>query len=260
MADNNEGWIQVKHSRWADRVRSANREAANGPTLGAKPLAVDPDVVAELQKEFQAIQADLEAYFPEARLRKILADHILIFPNYVQDPVSKIVCFGIGCFDHPEGNWQAKRTSYCQLAALLVIADEVAESLGKEPFKIIFQEPAFNVNDVAFIESLGHTVVESPEGLEHMEPDTLFYGPHLYYDLYAEVLKGELPSIFVGSCADAWDLNTHLLPEDFPTMVAPLRKIFEEYKIFTFPEVEGGVAFHGTYICLRPPLAHQRAV
>lgn len=135
MADNNDGWIQVKHGKWANRVRSANGEAANDPGAN-KPLAVDPDVVAELQKEFQAIQADLEAYFPEAELRKIFADHILIFPNYVQDPVSKIVCFGIGCFDHPEGNWQAKRTSYCQLAALLVIADEVCKINGPPSLRL----------------------------------------------------------------------------------------------------------------------------
>ncbi|KAH0497527.1 hypothetical protein TgHK011_004826 [Trichoderma gracile] len=259
MADDNQGWTRVKPSKWANRARSADKDAVNVPIPGAKPTAVDPAVVAQLQKDFEAIQGDLAAYFPEAKLRKIFSRQIATFPDSFEPSVSQIVCFGIGCFDHPDGNWQAKRASYCQLAALLVIADEVAKALGKDPFKIIFQEPAFNLNDIAFIESLGHTVVESPEGNNYMKHDTLFYGPHLYYDVYAEALKGELPAIFVGSSGDAWDLNTHLLPEDFAATIAPLQKIFDEYQLFIFPEVEGGVVFHGTYICLRPPHAQQQA-
>ena len=82
----------------------------------------------------------------------------------------------------------------------------------REPFNIIFQEPAFNANDIAFIKSLGHTVVDSPEGNQYIHANTLFYGPHLYYQLYAEALQGELPVIYVGSGIECWELKYAFTP------------------------------------------------
>lgn len=82
-----------------------------------------------------------------------------------------------------------------------------ATDANREPYQIIFQEPAFNLNDVAFIESLGHMVVEAPKGSDFIDCNTLFYGPHLYYQLYAEALQGQLPVVYVGSGIDSWELK-----------------------------------------------------
>ncbi|KAL7816012.1 hypothetical protein V8C44DRAFT_323702 [Trichoderma aethiopicum] len=259
MADDDEGWTRVRPSKWANRLQSTNKAAANLANPGAKPTTVSPAVVAQLEKELQSIQGDLDAWFPQAELREIFSAYVAAFSEHGQGPVSQIVCFGIGCFDHPDGNWHAKRTSYCQLAALLLIAEQLATASNREPYQIIFQEPAFNLNDVAFIESLGHMVVDTPKGSDFIDCNTLFYGPHLYYQLYAEALQGQLPVIYVGSGIDSWELNTHLLPRNYPVTIAPLKKIFSHYQRFKFPEVKGGVVFHGTYICLRPPQAQLEA-
>lgn len=129
MADDDEGWTRVRPSKWANRLRSADRDAANLPNPGTKPTSVNPAIVAQLQKELESIQGDLDAWFPQGELRGIFSAYVAACSQSGQGPVSQIVCFGIGCFDHPDGNWQAKRTSYCQLAALLLVAEELGKIL-----------------------------------------------------------------------------------------------------------------------------------
>ncbi|KAL6857380.1 hypothetical protein J3F83DRAFT_717994 [Trichoderma novae-zelandiae] len=259
MAGDNDGWTRVKPSKWANHLRSANKAANLPGPPGPRPESANQAVVDQLRHDFDTIRSDLDACFSQDELRGIFAAYVAAYSQSGQHPVTQIVCFGIGCFDHPDGNWQAKRASYCQLAALLLIAAELEKTREGKAFNIIFQEPAFNVNDIAFIKSLGHTVVDAPEGNKHINANTLFYGPHLYYQLYAEALQGALPVIYVGSGIDFWELNTHFLPANHPVTMAPLKKIFTEYQRFEFPEVKSGLIFYKTYICLRPPKAEGEA-
>lgn len=51
-------------------------------------------------------------------------------------PVSRAVCLGIGTFDPPDGGWEAKRRTYLQLIAFLVMVDELGQTNCSIPIPI----------------------------------------------------------------------------------------------------------------------------
>ena len=77
--------------------------------------------------------------------------------------------------------------------------------MAGEKVPCFFQDPIFTASDKAFIESLGHSVVDSPAGCERVDSSTLLYGVHLYRPIYALALKNGLPAVFVGTGWDVWD-------------------------------------------------------
>lgn len=80
-----------------------------------------------------------------------------------------------------------------------------AEKHAGEPIPCIFQEPVFTSADRDFIAGLGHSVVDSPEACDRVDPDTFLFGIHLYRPIYALALRKCLPALFVGTGWDVWD-------------------------------------------------------
>ncbi|UNI22243.1 hypothetical protein JDV02_008147 [Purpureocillium takamizusanense] len=106
-------------------------------------------------------------------------------------PVTKAVCLGIGTFDPPDGGWEAKRRTFLQLIAFLILVEEL-ERLTRTSIPCIFQEPIFSASDVAFLTSLssGYSVVPHPRACRAVDRRALLYGIHLYRPVYALALSG----------------------------------------------------------------------
>lgn len=80
-----------------------------------------------------------------------------------------------------------------------------AEKRDEIKVKCYFQDPVFGEADKAFIVSLGHEVVSSPQGFEKVDGNTVLSGVHLYRPIYAKALEKCLPAVFIGTDLDVWD-------------------------------------------------------
>ena len=80
-----------------------------------------------------------------------------------------------------------------------------AQSGSEEPIPCVFQEPLFSPADKAFIEGLGHRVVESPAAFDLVGPDTLLFAVHMYRDVYTCAIKNHVPAVFVGTAYEVWE-------------------------------------------------------
>ncbi|RMJ10128.1 hypothetical protein CDV36_010240 [Fusarium kuroshium] len=151
---------------------------------------------SDLEVDYRRIRDRWEA---EPRLRELVsskASHI--------KTVSRAVNLGVGTFDPVDGSWEAKRSAFVQLAAFLVMVEEL-ERITEKKIDCFFQDPVFNTSDKTFLKNLGHKVVETPEGCEMIDQDTFFFGVHLYKPIYAMALEKNLPAIFVGTGWEVWD-------------------------------------------------------
>ncbi|KAK5999237.1 hypothetical protein PT974_01629 [Cladobotryum mycophilum] len=168
-------------------------------------------------------------------------------------PVTRAICLGIGSFDPPDGGWEAKRKTYIQLIAFLIMVEELEKSLATK-IPCIFQEPIFTEHDRTFLTNLGHQIVDSPRGCELVDKGTFFYGVHLYRPIYVMALKNTTPAIFVGTGWDVWDqVNISSEPSDD---LFNLHEIELTYNKAPFPQ-DTTTAFSSTSIYFRPPATTQ---
>jgi hypothetical protein len=171
----------------------------------------------EIAAEYQRIRSEFEATKAGQEL------HELMTKNGPKD-VTQGVCLGIGTFDPPDGGWETKRRTFVQLIGFLLMVEALgrklplpsmygtvqtnlryAEKRDKTKVKCYFQDPVFGEADKAFIVSLGHEVVSSPEGFEKVDGNTVLSGVHLYRPIYAKALEKCLPAVFIGTDLDVWD-------------------------------------------------------
>ncbi|KAI8956726.1 hypothetical protein F5Y11DRAFT_139014 [Daldinia sp. FL1419] len=157
--------------------------------------------------------------------------------------ISNAICFGTGSFDPEDGSWEVRRKAHVQLAAFLSIVRHLQHT---SPYIIrcIFQEPAFDASDKAFIRSLGHDVVDSPAGFELVGPSTFAFGIHLYRDVYAQIIGKCLPAIFVGTPSEVWEECYGSTPLDW----ADLDELNKKCDKASFPEDTGYTTFSSTTI------------
>ncbi|KAI2615300.1 hypothetical protein GGR54DRAFT_612934 [Hypoxylon sp. NC1633] len=195
--------------------------------------------VSDIEKEHRRITDQWETSACCHQLRRTLASRTC------RPGISQAICMGLGSFDPEDGSWTGKRIAHVQLAAFLCMVEQL--QLGN-PQKIccLFQEPRFNSADKAFIECLGHQVVESPEGFERVSPSSLIFGIHLYKDIYSQAIAHHLPAVFVGTPHDVWEQN----PDGFHgcTDLAKLKELDEACEKVDFPEDVGFHTFSTTTI------------
>ncbi|KJZ74282.1 hypothetical protein HIM_06288 [Hirsutella minnesotensis 3608] len=246
-----EEWTVVKprtrgrrrHSSSAGRIRAADsRKPAppdRRPVVNASSSRDACRPVAEIAAEYERIRASWTASEACAALRRIAA---------AAGPVSRAVCLGIGTFDPPDGSWDAKRRTFLQLVAFLVMVQEL-EKHSAAPIACTFQEPAFSASDRAFITSLGHAVVDSPAAFALAGPRALLFGVHLYRPVYARALPcaDSPPAIFVGTGWDVWDQLC--LPDTAD--LEPLRAMHSTHTVVPFPSDPSTTAFSSTSIYYR---------
>lgn len=113
-----DGWTHVKPKsnrgkRRVDDTAVAVQEPSLPRTEGLRP----PE---ELDADYHKIRSQWEASPCDRHLRDIVATRALSSPS-----VTRAVCLGIGTFDPADGAWEAKRRTYVQLIAFLVMIEEI---------------------------------------------------------------------------------------------------------------------------------------
>ncbi|KAL7787004.1 hypothetical protein V8C37DRAFT_391491 [Trichoderma ceciliae] len=242
MADA-EGWIQVRRPKFCFRP-----PPPPSPSSRSVPL-LSKEAIAN---EFLSFRTQFEASPCCGALREIVSGFISDNLKDDENPITKAICLGIGTFDPPDGGWVLKRRSHTQLAAFLIIVEELEKKISKGRIECIFQEPIFASSDISFVTSMGHSVVDSPVGSNRVDSKTFFFGVHLYRDVYAVALKGELPAMYIGTGWDIWSYEAFRLSPDDDNLEA-VQTMEKTYKKFTFPEDKGTTIFYATSIYLRQP-------
>lgn len=125
------GWIHVKSKPRRRDPKSQHTKApsnlsvnhSNGPL---KPRTDNLRGSDDIAVEYNRIRARWE---DEAACREL--------KRRVQEgnisPVSRAVCLGIGTFDPPDGGWEAKRRTFVQLIAFLVLVECLGSSIPASP-------------------------------------------------------------------------------------------------------------------------------
>ncbi|KAJ4865403.1 SRR1 domain-containing protein [Trichoderma breve] len=209
----------------------------------------------EIQKDFENFNAQFQTSPGAASLRDTITEFVSdALADGNDKPVTQAISLGIGSFDPTDGSWQLKRRAHTQLAAMLFMVRLLEEKTNSGPIKCIFQEPIFTSGDIGFLTAMGHEVVASPVASNSVNAGTLFYGPHLYKEIYGKALQGELPSVWVGTDWVVWS-KTFISPskEEEEHLLA-IKKMHETYKHVTFPEDDrDNTIFYATSLYLRYP-------
>ncbi|KAL6835883.1 hypothetical protein J3E69DRAFT_319746 [Trichoderma sp. SZMC 28015] len=243
-------------------VRSKTRRSrrGQGSTSTSNPFSQPSRSVPnltkeEIQKDFDNFNAQFHTSPGAASLRDTITEFVSdALADGNDKPVIQAISLGIGSFDPTDGSWQLKRRAHTQLAAMLFMVRLLEEKTNSGPIKCIFQEPIFTPGDIAFLTAMGHEVVDSPVASNSVNAGTLFYGPHLYKEIYGKALKGELPSVWVGTDWVVWS-KTFISPskEEEEHLLA-IKKMHETYKLVTFPEDDkDNTIFYATSLYLRYP-------
>lgn len=153
MADS-EGWVQAKSK--SRRLKPRDRPPPP-PSLSARsvPLLSKEDIT----KEFLSIRSQFEASPCCDALRDIVSAFVSDNFKDGQSPITKAICLGIGSFDPPDGSWQLKRRAHTQLAALLIMVEE----LGTTFFPSLLFEIKINTSPLL---TLYHTLTNSETNIQ----------------------------------------------------------------------------------------------
>lgn len=217
-------FVKPRRSRRSNPPGRADTSSPAPPTPARR--TGPPRPVRDIAAEYRALRAAWEPSPACRSLRALVAARAAA----AAAPVTQAVCLGIGTFDPADGGWEARRRTYVQLIAFLVMVDELGappppfpahaaikwgnadvtdddaeKEAGARTVPCFFQEPVFTASDRAFIASLGHRVVDSPAGCERVDGATLLFGVHLYRPVYALALRNGPPAVFVGTGWDVWD-------------------------------------------------------
>ncbi|KAI4866458.1 hypothetical protein F4820DRAFT_416638 [Hypoxylon rubiginosum] len=193
--------------------------------------------IFDIQSEHRRITDQWESSTCCLRLREIVTS------RSSHSGVSQAICFGLGSFDPENGSWEGRRTAHVQLAAFLCIVEQLQRN-SSQAIACLFQEPLFNSVDKAFIQSLGHEIVDSPEGFDRVTPSTLVFGIHLYRDIYNQTVAKHLPAMFVGTSYDVWEEFRGFSQSEF----AKMKELDEQCAKVEFPEDPGYATFSSTTI------------
>ncbi|KAI0476578.1 hypothetical protein GGR56DRAFT_481412 [Xylariaceae sp. FL0804] len=244
-APREEGWTRVHRKRRGRTTRAPGPESATSLLPTPSPPSL---TLAQMQQDHERFTSKWKDSPSCRQLREMIASRAASSGSGSGVGISRAVCFGLGSFDPSKGYLDAPRQSHIQLAAFLCIVDQLSQSSlggGKEPMECFFQEPVFNAVDKSFIESLGHQVVDSPEGFRLVDASTVAFGVHLYKEVYLQIIEKHIPAIFVGTPCGVWeDADMFVLP-DWPRM----RKLDQLCDKRSFPAPAGDfVTFSNTSV------------
>ncbi|CAJ2503353.1 Uu.00g107470.m01.CDS01 [Anthostomella pinea] len=197
-----EEWTRVR--RKGRRGLGAGRpqtqtQTEQSPATTATPMPSAPCLsVSEIERDRQRLAGQWKSSICCRQLQELVASH------GAESSISQAICFGLGSFNPADGAWEARRRAHLQLAAFLSIVEQMRTG-HQQSIRCFFQEPLFNSADREFLESLGHQVVESPEGFGLVDSSTMVFGIHLYRVVYSQALAKHTPAIFVGTPYDVWE-------------------------------------------------------
>ncbi|KAI0173018.1 hypothetical protein GGR52DRAFT_432177 [Hypoxylon sp. FL1284] len=231
-------WTKVRRKgrRPLQKHQDPNGPGRNGPFPGKMPR--QPFLsVSDIEAQHQRVTDQWETSPCCRQLREVITSRTC----YVD--ISEAICFGLGSFDPENGSWERRRSAHVQLAAFLCVVEQLQRS-SSHKIRCLFQEPMFHSADKEFLQSLGHQVVDSPEGFERVTPSTLVFGIHLYRDIYNQTIAKHLPAMFVGTPYGVWEEVQDFSPSEFTRM----KELDERYVKVEFPQEQGYSTFSTTTI------------
>lgn len=129
--------------------------------------------------------------------------------------ITQCVCLGLGsmtAFGSENSSYElAALISMLEILGMVLMPQIQQHNLNAIPAKpeftgkkhriqeIVFQDPIFNSVDVAVLQSLGYTVVETPDAFSKLNSTTFLFAPHLECFNYATALEAATPVLSVGS-------------------------------------------------------------
>ncbi|TPX11382.1 uncharacterized protein E0L32_001200 [Thyridium curvatum] len=177
-------WTVVSR-RSGGRRRRGNHRAPELPAAAAAAAtgAVSaPDYTSDdILKDRERISARFRDSACYRQLKQCIT-RILDSQSESVASITHAICLGTGSFVPSIVRFETMRTTHIQLDAFLAMVEILAERNGA-PITCVFQEPAYVPADVAFLQGLGHTVVQSPRGFDMVQPQSFVYGIHLYRDV-----------------------------------------------------------------------------
>lgn len=169
------------------------------------------DIVTYTLKEITVKYESLrEKWEGSDACRELIA---LLEPYKEKNQIKNVVVMGLGSFQMEMGD--VARSSLTQLAALTTIITTLRASfmpvlrkailtkyIEISNIPVVAQDPAFSPLDKEFLQTHGIEVVQSPDGFDLIDANTLVYAIHCYPIVYNEVGKKGAPAVLVGN-----DLN-----------------------------------------------------
>ena len=83
-----------------------------------------------------------------------------------------------------------------QLAVLTVLL-QVLRTKHDIPH-VYFQDPLFGIVEIAFLRSLGYTVLDNPDAFGMMSPSTFLFAPYCPDDVNCWALRSSFPALYIG--------------------------------------------------------------
>ncbi|KAF7957801.1 hypothetical protein EAE96_003371 [Botrytis aclada] len=187
------------------------------------------DGVAYVECTMEEMQADLENYRKQwesseaaGQLKKIL---------HGRSKVNSVVCLGLGSLQ--SARREGRRSSYTQLAALMMIIEEFG-GMGEDKIQCIFQDPQNTEGDKEFFTSLGGKVVDDPLAFDYIKEDTLVYAIHCYGPVYKTISQGPRPAVLIGTDVDNF---SNLWLSKTETLEQHLNDMIKDCEMTNFPQL-----------------------
>ncbi|KAF4962016.1 hypothetical protein FSARC_9893 [Fusarium sarcochroum] len=234
-------WTHV--TRKSRKSKNSNQGSPSHSHINSLPVTPRTESLrspSDLKVDYDRYRSRWTAETPCLRLRELVSSKA----SHLKD-INRAINFGVGTFDPADGAWEAKRSTFVQLAAFEIIVEELEKITGKK-IECFLQDPVFSASDKSFLSNLGHTVVEDPAGCDLVNENTFFFGVHLYKPIYTEALAKHLPAIFVGTGWNAWDA---LFSSEGLGNMETMHKTYEACE---FPQEEFDPAFSTTTIYWKP--------
>ncbi|KAG9254092.1 uncharacterized protein F5Z01DRAFT_116813 [Emericellopsis atlantica] len=238
-----DGWtvVKPKSRQRAPKLRPKSRQILAQASASASQADVKRvRSIAEITAQYDRIRTQYESEASYTKLRDLVKEHA------PKKGVKKAVCLGIGTFDPVDGGWEMKKKAFIQLAAFLLMV-QVLEHQSHTSIDCAFQEPVFTTSDKEFIKSLGHRVVDSPEGFDMVGQDTLLFGIHLYRPIYIQAMEKATPIMFVGTELDVWD-TLSIDKKDDILDVPTIKQMSQTHSKHTFPKDDTTNSFTNTAV------------
>ncbi|KAL8718786.1 MAG: hypothetical protein Q9225_004118 [Loekoesia sp. 1 TL-2023] len=120
---------------------------------------------------------------------QIAADFEEISRNFAHTNIKSCICAGLGSFN-------TSPRARLQLAAFETILEILRQRFEIED--IVFQDPAMDKLDKAFLRERGYTVVQHPEAQNAMTSTTFLYCPCISWEAVWEFLIVDHPALYYG--------------------------------------------------------------
>ncbi|KAH7236394.1 hypothetical protein BKA59DRAFT_533919 [Fusarium tricinctum] len=237
MSNSNDSpeWTQVTRKSRKSNKHSKSKSSSHINSRSVGPQTENLRDPSELEKDYKHYRSHWEAGVPCSQLREFIKAKAANLKD-----TNRAVNFGTGSFDPPTEGVDPKRAAFQQLAAFEIVVEELEEISGNK-IETFFQDPVFNESDKKFLTNHGHTVVEDPAGCELVNPNTFFFGVHLYKPVYNVALAKHLPVLFIGTGWAAWD-------DMFAAEgVENMERMHKSYEICDFPQNEARADFDPSF-------------